>query len=66
MFGKIVWVRAERGFGYITGEDGHVYYMNRAVLDNFELTDVRQGQPVAFEASHEDSPPRAIVVRLLA
>jgi len=65
MTGKITRIVLEKGFGFITGEDGHDYFMHRSALSDgsvFEL--LREGQAVTFDAGQGDKGPRAEHVRV--
>lgn len=44
----------ERGFGFITGEDGKRYFFHHSAAEDFG--GLQEGDPVSFE---EDTGPRA-------
>ena len=50
MTGKISRVVAERGFGFITGEDGQDYFFHRRAFDR-DLDPLVQGLQVTFSVS---------------
>jgi len=62
--GKITRLMLDKGFGFITGEDGQEYFMHRsAVRDGSVFEQLRESQPVTFEVSQGDKGPRAENVR---
>jgi cold shock protein len=65
MNGKIARVQAEKGFGFITGDDGADYFMHRSALrDGSVFEQLREGQFVTFDASRGEKGLRAENVRL--
>lgn len=63
MKGKVKMYNAERGFGFITGEDGKdVYVHSTAVLEGATLA---VGDEVEFEVESGDRGPRAKNVKKL-
>lgn len=60
--GTIKKLVADRGFGFITAEDGKEYFFHRSSIENFDA--LRGNEKVSFEI--EDSPkgPRAAQVRI--
>ncbi|MGA3184095.1 MAG: cold shock domain-containing protein [Candidatus Dormibacteria bacterium] len=64
MTGTVKKVVQERGFGFITAEDGAEYFFHRSGLDpslNFESLAV--GEHVSFAVETSDKGPRARQVR---
>ena len=60
MNGTISRVLSDKGFGFIKGDDGQEYFMHRsAVRDGSVFEQLRDGQPVAFDASRGDKGLRA-------
>jgi cold shock protein len=65
MTGTISRVISDKGFGFIQGEDGKEYFMHRsAVRDGSVFEQLREGQPVAFDAGLGDKGLRAENVRI--
>jgi CspA family cold shock protein len=65
MNGKISRVLADKGFGFIKGEDSQEYFMHRtAVRDGSVFEQLRDGQPVTFDIGEGEKGPRAENVRL--
>ena len=64
MNGTIKRVTADRGFGFIRGEDGNEYFFHRSeVGGGLRFDQLRQGQPVIFEPCQAEKGPRAAEVR---
>ncbi len=64
MTGTVKKVVADRGFGFITAEDGQEYFFHRSGLDsslNFEQ--LTADERVSFEVERSDKGPRARQVR---
>ena len=64
MQGTIRKVIAERGFGFITGEDGKDYFFHRDALTaplNFDR--MTTGERVEFELQASERGPRAVNIR---
>jgi CspA family cold shock protein len=63
--GTVKKIVADRGFGFITGDDGKDYFFHRDALDasvGFER--LAGGEKVEFDAQSGPRGPRAINVRL--
>lgn len=60
MTGTIRTLRTDKGFGFITGEDGQEYFMHRSVVRGGPVFEqLREGQSVTFDASRGDKGLRA-------
>ena len=58
---KVVW---DRGFGFITGEDGKDYFFHRdGLAPGLEFERLSEGTRVSFDAQTNARGPRAINVR---
>lgn len=65
--GTVKKVIADRGFGFITGNDGKDYFFHRDALDsalNFET--LAGGERVEFDVQSSPRGPRAVNVRASA
>ena len=62
--GKIARVNSERGFGFITGDDGKEYFFHRSSVSDFDS--LTGGESVTFDAEQGDKGPRAAQVKLVA
>lgn len=60
MQGKIKWFSAEKGYGYIVGDDGQDYYFNVPEVKGSELPS--NGDAVRFEPGQGKKGPRAAAV----
>jgi CspA family cold shock protein len=60
MNGTIKKVTRERGFGFISGENGVDYFFHQSELrGDLKFDELREGQRVSFEATQSDKGPRA-------
>ena len=65
MTGTISKVISDKGFGFIQGEDGQEYFIHRtAVRDGSVFEQLREGQPIVFDAGRGDKGLRAENVRV--
>jgi CspA family cold shock protein len=65
MTGKISSLVIDRGFGFVRGEDGQEYFVRRTAFPfGTVFEQLREGQPVTFDASRGDKGPRAENVRI--
>jgi CspA family cold shock protein len=64
MSGTIKKLVAERGFGFITAEDGNDYFFHRSGSVDFDRLDT--GVKVSFVTEPSDKGPRATNVRAAA
>ena len=62
--GTIKKVQSDRGFGFITGEDGIEYFFHRSGVDSsLNFDSLHGGENVTFEIERSDKGPRAGRVR---
>lgn len=59
MNGTIKNLHADKGFGFIRGEDGKDYFMHRSAVKNAKFEDLEAGQEVRFEDSEGSKGLRA-------
>ena len=64
MSGTIKKLVAERGFGFITADDGKDYFFHRSGADDFDRLDT--GAKVTFVTEASAKGPRATNVRVAA
>ena len=57
MKGKVKMFNAERGFGFITGEDGKDVYVHRTAIEGG--ADLAVGDSVEYEVEQGEKGPRA-------
>ncbi|MGA7986859.1 MAG: cold shock domain-containing protein [Candidatus Dormiibacterota bacterium] len=64
MTGTVKKVVAERGFGFISAEDGQEYFFHRSGLDSsLSFENLAADERVSFEVENSDKGPRARQVR---
>ena len=62
--GTVKKVQSDRGFGFITGEDGIEYFFHRSGVDSsLNFDSLNGGEAVSFEIERSDKGPRASRVR---
>ncbi|MFN2581572.1 MAG: cold-shock protein [Candidatus Dormibacteria bacterium] len=60
MTGTVKKVVPDRGFGFITAEDGQEYFFHRSGVDaSSTFEDLALGQGVTFDVERSDKGPRA-------
>ncbi|HEY8737810.1 MAG TPA: cold shock domain-containing protein [Candidatus Dormibacteraeota bacterium] len=62
MSGTIKNLNADRGFGFITAEDGNDYFFHRSAAEDFDRLD--SGAKVSFDTEPSPKGPRAKNVRV--
>ena len=51
MDGKTSRLMSDKGFGFITGNDGQEYFVHRSAIRGEVFEQLREGQPVTFDAT---------------
>ena len=66
MKGTVKMFNAEKGFGFIHGEDGKDYFFHYSaiLMDNYKTAE--KGENVEFEVQESDRGPRATNVKKVA
>ena len=64
MNGTIKKVVADRGFGFITGEDGVEYFFHADELRGLDFARLKAGDSLIFETKASAKGPRAVDVHL--
>ena len=62
--GTIKKIISNKGFGFIEGESGELFFHSSAV-QNSSFDDLREGQSVEYEEGHGPKGPRAENVRVV-
>ena len=63
--GKIKWLIADRGFGFIQTAEGKDLFFHRNQLQGVDYSSLREGQQVEFEVGQgRDGRPDAVSVKL--
>lgn len=63
--GKVKWFNAEKGFGFITGEDGNDIFVHYTSINAEGYRSLEDGQSVSFEIVEGDRGPQANNVTVL-
>jgi CspA family cold shock protein len=64
--GTVKWFNAEKGYGFITIEDGgHDVFVHYSAIDMGGYKVLEEGQSVTFEVGTGNKGPQAEAVRLL-
>ena len=61
--GKIGRLMKDRGYGFITTEDGKDIFFHRTALQDIKFDSLREGQSLEFEIEEGPKGPRAIDIR---
>lgn len=61
--GTVKKIIADRGFGFITGEDGREVFFHRSTLQGIPFETLKEGQTVDFDIEEATRGPRANNVR---
>ena len=64
MDGKISRLISDKGFGFIRGNDGQEYFVHRSAIHGEVFEQLREDQPVTFDATKGDKGLRAENVRV--
>ena len=57
--GTIKRLVAEKGFGFVLGQDGREYFFHQSACVGIRFDSLREGQSVTFEAGQGPKGPRA-------
>jgi len=63
--GKIKRVIQERGFGFISAEDGTEVFFHRSALQDIDFDTLEEGNSVEFDLEEGHKGPRAVNVRVI-
>ena len=64
MNGTVKFFNEEKGFGFISADDGNDYFVHQTALE--EGVVLRENDPVEFEVADGDRGPKAINVKIAA
>ncbi len=65
MKGKVKWFNSEKGYGFITGEDGNDVFVHYSAIEGDGFKTLEEAVEVEFEVVKGDKGPQATnVVRL--
>ena len=57
--GKVKWFNAEKGYGFITADDGTDIFVHYSAIQGEGLKTLDEGQAVSFDVSQSDRGPQA-------
>ena len=57
--GTVKWFNAEKGFGFITGEDGKDVFVHFSAIQSDGYKTLEEGQSVAFDVEEGQRGPQA-------
>ena len=57
--GKVKWFNAEKGYGFITAEDGTDIFVHYTAIQGEGFKTLDDGQKVSFEVTQSDRGPQA-------
>ena len=61
--GKIKWFNTQKGFGFVTGDDGVDAFVHHSEIQGEGFKDLAEGQEIAYDVVESDKGPRATNVR---
>lgn len=63
--GKVKWFNAEKGYGFITAEDGTDIFVHYSAIQSEGFRTLDEGQEVSFEITESERGPQAANVEKL-
>lgn len=57
--GKVKWFNAEKGYGFITAEDGTDIFVHYTAIQSEGFKTLDDGQEVSFDVTESDRGPQA-------
>jgi CspA family cold shock protein len=61
--GKVKWFNSEKGFGFITGDNGQDYFVHYRSIVGDGYRSLDEGQAVEFEIQETDKGSQAVNVK---
>ncbi|MBU7448423.1 MULTISPECIES: cold-shock protein [Lactiplantibacillus] len=61
--GTVKWFNADKGFGFITGEDGTDVFVHFSAIQTDGFKTLDEGQKVTYDEEQSDRGPQATNVR---
>lgn len=62
--GKVKWFDKEKGYGFVTAEDGQDYFAHYSGIDTDGFKTLVEGQDVEFEVKETEKGPQATSIRV--
>ena len=63
MTGKVKWFNAEKGYGFITGDDGQEVFVHYTAIIQEGYKTLDDGQAVEYDVNEGEKGPQAINVK---
>lgn len=57
--GTVKWFRNEKGYGFITTDDGRDVFVHFSAIEGDGFKSLKEGQKVSFEVAESDKGPQA-------
>ncbi|MFB9769791.1 cold-shock protein [Lactiplantibacillus modestisalitolerans] len=57
--GTVKWFNADKGYGFITGEDGNDVFVHFSAIQTDGFKTLEEGQKVTFDEEQSDRGPQA-------
>lgn len=62
MNGTVKWFNSEKGYGFITSEDGNDVFVHYSRINKDGFKSLEEGERVSFEVEDSDRGPQAVDV----
>ena len=60
--GKVKWFSNEKGYGFITGDDGESVFVHFSAIESTGFKSLAEGQRVKYESTESEKGPKAVTV----
>ena len=64
-YGTVKWFNSEKGFGFITGEDGKDVFAHFSQIQSSGYKSLEEGQEVSFEITQGPKGPQAENIQVI-